>query len=338
MILMAALLAGGCGSPARAIRPVIYGDYDEGANAMKTAPMIYVIRIAEMDLTGDVRDVAKPPETGGPNAPTIPLHLARIKADVLITVRGEARKNIKFYSWIWASGSHGGPRLFHAHPGNHSVVFLRDEGGYAHTVGDYPSYDLELYRSWLPTLVRDWNSEKMNGVDPLARLVALRLRVEFESMTIKRLREGFGEDGPKVNHHWAGDMYDLVRVAGPLFVANQIDDTCLHSSNPSARFAACYVTAVYFPGRCEAYRAARVEGVGETLLSKRFLSCRAGERELIDDVRSGRVQWWDYRGARLTEARRRETLRVFASAMDRNVHRAACEVAEGSIPECAGVK
>jgi len=257
VLLTGVLLSGACGSPVSAIRPVIYADYDQAAAAMRTAPVILLVRIAGLRMTGEERNVAKPPEVGGPNAPTIPLHLARINADVLLTVRGGARTTVEFYSWIWASGKHGGPRLFHANPGGIRVIFLRDDGGYLHTVGDYPSYDLELYSNWLPALLSAWKSDQMSGAEPLERLVALRLRAELEGLTEKQLREDFGDEGPRVNHYWAIDMYDLVRIVGPFFVVTQMDDLCLHSGNPSARFAACFVTAQYFPGRCEAYQLAR---------------------------------------------------------------------------------
>lgn len=340
-MVIAALLACSCGSPALAIRPVIHANEDQAGEAMKTAPMIFVIRIADVDLTGDIRDVAKPAEVAGPRTPTIPLHLARIKADVLITARGAPRSKIEFYSWIWASGSHGGPRLFHAHPGNCTVVFLRDEGVYTHTVGDYPSYDLELRDGWMPAFEAAWKSGRLNGIDVVDRLVALRLKAEFESMTEKRLREGFGEKVPKVNYNWALDIRDLIRVAGPHFVATEIDKTCLHSTNPTARFAACYATAQNFPGRCEAYRVAlraAPNGVGEKLLAEQLQSCLSNEHFVIDDIRFARLQWWHAQGVTPTEAHRRATLRVFASAMDPAVRRAACEVAAGSLPECAGAR
>src|SRR5207245_5359540 len=63
-------------------------------------------------------------------------------------------------------------------------------------------------------------------------------------------------------------------------------DVC---SSDLARFAACFVTGEYFPGRCEAFRLARkatADGFGGDLLLKSFRSCRAGDREL-HDLRSG---------------------------------------------------
>jgi hypothetical protein len=337
-----ALLSVACGSPANAIRPVIYADDDEAAAAMRATPVILLVRIAGLKMTGDVRSVAKPPAVGGPMVPTIPLHLARINADVLLTVHGQVRTTVEFYSWIWASGSHGGPRLFHPNPGAIRVVFLREEGGYLHTVGDYPSYDLELRSNWLPVLLPAWNSGQESGADPLERLVALRLRAELEGLSENQLREDFGDDGPRVNHHWATDMFDLVRIVGPYFVVTHLDDICHHSRNPSARFAACFVTAQYFPGRCEAYQLARkatTDGFGGEFLAKLFRSCQARDRSLIDDIRSGAPP--RFYGSSLAPRHRRETLCVYAAAMDPGVHRVACEVAATTpeardIPECPG--
>jgi hypothetical protein len=164
---------------------------------------------------------------------------------------------VEFFSWILASGSHGVPRLFHPNPGAIRVIFLREEGGFLHTVGDYPSYDLELRSNWLPVLVPAWHSGQESGGYPVERLVALRLRAELEGLSESQLHEDFGDDGPRVNHDWANDMFDLERIAGPYFVVTRLDDICRHSTNSFARFAACFVAAEQFPGRCEAYQLAR---------------------------------------------------------------------------------
>jgi hypothetical protein len=336
------LLSVACSSPANVIRPVIYAQDDQAAFAMRSAPVILLVRIAVRSMTGDVRNVKKPPEVGGPMVPTIPLHLARINADTLLTLRGPVRGTVEFYSWVWASGSHGGPRLFHPNPGAIRVVFLRDEGGYLHTVGDYPSYDLELPSRWLPALLSAWNSGEESRADPLERLVALWFRAEFESLSESQLREDFGDDGPKVNHYWARDLGDLVRIVGPFFAVTQLDDICRYSTNPSARFAACLVTGQYFPGRCEAYHLAReatAGGIGGDFLAKALRSCESQDLGLIGDL--GRGDRWPqgFYGWSLAPQHRRETMRVYASAMDPGVHRVACEVAATTpeardIPEC----
>ncbi len=309
--------------------------------------MILVVRVSRLKMTGDVKIVDKPPETAGPMVPAIPLALARISAEVLIPVRGPARSTVEFYSWLWTSGKHGGPRLFHPDPGALRVVFLRDEGGYLHTVGDYPSYDLELSSRWLPALLSAWKSGEKSNADPLQRLVELRMRAEFESLPESQLREDFGEAGPRVNHNWAFDLPDLVGVAGPFFVASQIDDICRHSTNPSARFAACFVTAEFFPGRCAAYDLARNataadETVGDFMV-KRLCSCESLDRRLIADLSAGSEWTRGFFGWSMAPQHRRETMRVYASAMDPGVHHVACEVAAQTqaardIPECAALE
>ena len=191
-----------------------------------------------------------------------------------LKLRGSVGRTVEFYSWVWASGSHGGPRLFHPTPGSSHVIFLRQDGGYLHTVGDYPSYDLELRSRWLPALLSAWNSGEATGTDPLERLVALRFRAEFEGLSESQLREDFGDRGPIVNHYWATDLGDLVRIVGPFFVVAQLDDLCRHSTNPSARFAVCFVTGEYFPGRCEAYQlACFARSNRKRFFTKDMLSC-----------------------------------------------------------------
>jgi len=333
----------GCHSPASVIRPVIYAQNDEAASAMRSAPLIVLVRISTLSMTGDGKCVKKPPEVGGPMCPPIPLYLARIRADVLLALRGTVQDQVEFYSWIWASGSHGGPRLFRPAPGKIRVLFLRKEAGYWHTVGDYPSYDLELPSGWVPALLSDWKSGYENRLDPLERFVALRFRAEFEALSVGQLREDFDSDGPRVNHYWATDLADLVRVVGPLFVATQLDTICHHSANPSARLAACFVSGEYFPGRCGGFRLAQEAnsaGIGGDFLMRKFKSCQVADRDLPVDLLSGKLSRSRFGGWSFDFPHRREMLRVYASAMDRRVHLAACEVATKTseardIPECA---
>ena len=202
LVLVTSCFSAACNSASRAIVPVIYAQDDQAALAMKSAPTILLVKIASAKLI-TYRMVEKPPEVGGPMVPRIPLHLARIQGDVLLAVRGTVSNSVEFYSWIWASGSHGGPRLFHPYPGTYHVVFLRNEGPYLHTVGDYPSYDLKLPASWVPALLSDWKSGYDNHLDPLERLIALRFRAEFEALSVDQLREDLDSDGPRANHHWA---------------------------------------------------------------------------------------------------------------------------------------
>jgi hypothetical protein len=223
------------------------------------------------------------------------------------------------------------------------VIFLRPDGGYLHTVGDYPSYDLELFSRWLPALLSAWNSHADNGADPLEHLVALRFRAEFDGLSDSQLREKVGGEGPIPKDYYLRDLPDLVRLVGPFFVATQLDDICRHSTNPSGRFAACFVTGQEFPGRCEAYGFAReaiVEGIGDGLVARAFGSCEAQSRGLISDIRSDAPPRRGFYGWNVSPEHRRETMRVYASAMDAKVHVAACEVAAKTvesrdIPECS---
>lgn len=330
-----------CHSPASVMRPVIYAHDDEAASAMRSAPIILLVRISDSNLTGFGKCVAKPPEVGGPLCPTVPLHLARIKADVLITLRGPGQDQVEFYSWVWASGSHGGPRLFHPDRGGVRVIFLRKEGQYLHTVGDYPSYDLELPARWAPAIVSGWKSGIENRPDQLERLIALWFRAEFEPLSVDQLQEDFDSHGQRVNHYWANDMPDLARLVGPFFVVTQLDSICQHSANPSARVAACFVSGEYFPGRCEAFRlaqSANSAGIGGDFLRKKFSSCRVADRDVRAALRSGDLSRSRFGGWKLSH--RREALRVYASAMDNAVHLAACDLAArtsdaADIPECA---
>jgi hypothetical protein len=81
---------------------------------MKSAPVIVIAQVQSASLTSKrPREAEKPDGIGGPMARRIPLYLAKSTAKVLLTVRGAESKSIEFYSWVWASGKHGGPRLFH---------------------------------------------------------------------------------------------------------------------------------------------------------------------------------------------------------------------------------
>ena len=216
---------------------MIYAQDDEAALPMRSAPEILLVKISAAKLTGDTRTVAKPAEVGGPMTPTSPLYLARIRADILLKLQGSVGRSIEFYSWVWASGKHGGPRLFSPTPGSSHVIFLRLHSGYLHTVGDYPSYDVEISSRWLAPLLSFWDSGDDSYANPLERLVALRLRAEFDSLTNSHLHEEIGDQGPATRTYDLPGLPDLVRLVGPLFVATHLDDICLHSRNPSGRRA-----------------------------------------------------------------------------------------------------
>lgn len=328
-----------CNSPVSTIAPVMYADPDQSAFAMRSAPVVLVVKITDAQLISGERTVPKPPEVAGPRTPTIPLFLARIQADVLLTLRGSASNRVEFYRWVWASGMHGGPRLFHSNPGSNHVIFLRPEGHYLHTVGDYPSYDLELSSEWISSLRVLWNSQQKSGADPIERLIALRLRAEFDGLSDSQLQKAL--DGAPPHDYYLRGLGDLVRLIGPLFVANQLDDVCRYSAKPSMRIAACLVTAEYFPGRCQAYgiaSKAMAEDAGSSV-AKRLVGCETEADGLISDIRSDSSPCCRFYGWSVASEHRRETMRVYASAMDERVHVAACEVAARTaethdIPEC----
>jgi hypothetical protein len=304
--------------------------------------LVLVVRITKCDLVGDKKMVEKPPEVGGPMVPRIPLYLARIRADALLTLRGPRSGTVEFYSWVWASGSHGGPRLFHPSVGSGHVVFLRHEGPYLRTVGDYPSYDLELSSRWLPGMVASWASAENSGSDVFESLVAARLRAEFNSLAVQDLRQSAGGTGPVERDYFVRGLPDLVRLVGPLFVAVQLDDICQHSANPAGRAAACLVAYEYFPGRCDALEITHgvLEGLGVGGRPPRAAACPELDRQRISELRAG--QPGDYLGSTSARLSRREVLRLYASAMDAEVHAAACGIAasEGTrdLPECVGVQ
>lgn len=94
---------------------------------MKSAPTIIVAEIQRAKLFSKPREVEKPATIGGPMVPRIPLYLAEMSAKVLLSLRGSETGQIKFYSWVWASGKHGGSRLFHVYPGSIHVLFLKND-------------------------------------------------------------------------------------------------------------------------------------------------------------------------------------------------------------------
>ncbi|HXS93401.1 MAG TPA: hypothetical protein VN736_02285 [Candidatus Limnocylindrales bacterium] len=252
-----AVLSCGCNSPWRNLRPVVsMGDSDE-SGAMQAAGTIVAATIEHTDV-GGLRWAPKPPNTAGPQVRVIPLYLARIRAKVLFTVRGQAGSSVEFFSWVWASGSHGGPRLFHATEGSSHVLFLRRDGRYWRTVGDYPSYDLEIHSMWTSRLTAMWQAGELRELPPVERISALLLRAEVESATAGDVRNSLapypaGVDGV----FYVRGLFDLTRLMGPYRVATWVDALCREAKSAATRFAACSVAASNFPGRCDAVRQAQ---------------------------------------------------------------------------------
>ena len=280
-LLGAALTSAACHSPSRVIRPVIHASEEEKYQAMKTAPVIVLAEVTGYELVSGPKKVGKPADGRNP-AWMVPLYLARISADVKLALRGGLRGPIQLYSWVWASGQHGGERLFQPYPGYNHILFLRDEGGYLHTVGDYPHYDLEIRRNWLQEVAAGLQSVSPNGSDVFERIVAARLKAEFKTATVIS------------PNYWPLDGDDLAGLTSPFYVASVLDSLCRESLNRFARFAACEAIGSQLRGRCDAYRLARkadVEGVEAEFIGGAFQRCEALEPQIIDWFNKNR--WHD---------------------------------------------
>jgi hypothetical protein len=210
-----------------AIRPLIHANGEQKAAAMRGAPLIFLGKIQNTNLYSEPRQVEKPASVGGPMIPLIPLHLAKISAKPLLFMRGSNTGPVEFYSWIWASGKHGGPRLFHATPDSFHVLFLIPDAGYLHTVGDYPSYDIEIRSYCVPNFIAKWESGFLREADMLERIVAVLLKAELESVGEK-----------EASGYWLNTP-ELVELTSRKFVTGQLSRLCTSLPNPSGRTKAC---------------------------------------------------------------------------------------------------
>jgi hypothetical protein len=218
------LLIAGCRSPWDVIRPVIH-EGDGRIAAIKSAPTILLVEIQHTKLFTKPLEVEKPPTIGGPMVPRIPLYLAEISAKVLRTMRGGETGHIKFYSWVWASGKHGGPRLFHPLPGSAHVLFLKKDSGFLHTVGDYPNYDLEIPSGSLQKFLAEWDAGHGLGADLIKRIVGVVLEAELESI-------------PQISLNF-GDFAELEELTSPPFMTRQLDSICHGLTSSIGRTEAC---------------------------------------------------------------------------------------------------
>jgi len=165
---------------------------------------------------------------------------------------------------------------------------------------------------------------------------------EFEGLSASELRAAFNDGSPVPRDYYIGDLPDLVRIEGPFFVATQLDDVCRTSTSRFGRIAACGVTGREFPGRCQAYRlmkSADSEGITGNFVTRALSSCDAGSADLSRQLRANDLPLRGFYGWSLTPERRRVAMRLYASAMDREFHEAACEAAAPmpgarDIPEC----
>jgi len=230
MLGAAGLLTVGCRSPWDVIRPAIQAKDQDRIAAMKSAPMIVVAEVEDTNVFARPRSVQKPMEIGGPIASNIPLHLAQVSAKVLLTLRGSEVSRMQFYSWVWASGKHGGPRLFSPSPGSVHTLFLKEDSSYLHTVGDYPAYDVEIRSQWVPAFLASWKAGYAQGAELIERIVAVRLKAELESIPTGR-----GE-------YWL-DTEELAELTSQSFIASQLDSLCHVLTNPVGRVKACAALA-----------------------------------------------------------------------------------------------
>ena len=225
--LLTALLLAGCQSPGRLIRPIVSRDVHEIGARMREAPIIVLAEIMEAWQIISAREVPKPSQEFGPVASTIPLELVGMRARVPLVLRGSASSEITFYSWTWAGGKHGGPRLFHIHPGTVHVLFLRQEGPHLHTVGDYPAHDVELKKSQIPALTKRWQQSRAGALSDMERLTAALIETNLEM-----------PDSP-VPHHFTEIYTDVVDLAGVDFIQSQLAAHCRAFPTALGQAAAC---------------------------------------------------------------------------------------------------
>jgi len=327
-----AFLATGCNSPARSIRPVIHAYQDEKYAAMKSAPIVVLVEILDTKRAGANREVNKPPGLPGPQSPTIPLALLRISARVVLSLRGDQQGTVQLYCWRWAGQMHGGPRLFSPNRGSFHVLFLRREAGYLHTVGDYPTYDMEISPEAVSGLRAELKTNPPSEPHLFEGIVRASIIAELKSA-----------GNPGDLDHWL-DLGTLAGLTSPLYIASMLDSACRQFPNPRGQFAACLKTASSFDGRCNAYRIAMKADPARATkmnLQESFEYCRA---YLEHDLQRLRAREWPLcyldSGWRETAERRRLGIRYLASAIDPEIHEAACEMAammpeSRDIPECA---
>jgi hypothetical protein len=208
------------------IRPVIHASNEQKMAAMRSASLIFVVKIQSMDLYSEPRQVEKP-AAGGPMIPMIPLHLARISAKPLLFLHGRTTGPSEFYSWVWASGKHGGARLFHPTPDSVHVLFLTTDAGYLRTVGDYPSYDVQLPQQSVQNFIASWEAGVLRGADILERIAAIRLKSELERL-----------DEKEAQSYWLNTP-ELIELTSQPFITIQLSGLCASLTNPAGRARAC---------------------------------------------------------------------------------------------------
>jgi hypothetical protein len=209
------------------IRPIIHAKDEQKAAAMRSVSLVVLAEIKAVELFEKPQEVAKPPEVGGPMIPAIPLHLARISAKPLLIIDGTVNEPVEFYSWVWASGKHAGPRLFNPTPGSAHILFLMRDSGYLHTVGDYPAYDIEVRLQFVKKFIANWEAGLLRGADLLERIAGVRLKAELESL-----------DETEAPGYWLNTP-ELATLTTREFVTTQLSNLCAGLTNPGGRARAC---------------------------------------------------------------------------------------------------
>jgi len=209
------------------IRPVIHASNEQKMAAMRSASLIFVAKSQSLDLYSEPRQVEKPAAIGGPMIPMIPLHLARISPKPLLFLQGRATGPVEFYSWVWASCKHGGARLFHPTPESVHVLFLTTDSGYLRTVGDHPSYDVEVALQSVQHFIASWEAGVLRGADILEQIAAIRLKAELESL-----------DEKEATSYWLNTP-ELIELTSQAFIAAQLSGLCASLTNPAGRARAC---------------------------------------------------------------------------------------------------
>jgi hypothetical protein len=320
--LVTALVSPKSAGIALTLRPIIHASEEERYEAMRSAPVIVIGQLGNLQVIGFTPKVPKPSGIGGPNIPSIPMYLIQQTARVLATLRGEGRDTVEFYYWTYAIGKHGGPRLFNASPGSGHVLFLKEEGGLLRIVGDYPAYDLEITRGF----VAEFSSEADSEFDLFERIVAAHIRTHLKARVLDE-------------RYISGGIFEWIKLTSPFFVVSALDTYCRSFPHPPGQIAACTMTAVEFPGRCEGFRRAIELGSDNWLLKRWVAQCKA---DLTGQINAFRREGWPLLtyGWGQTAERHRLAMRLYASATEPPFHDAACEAAAAmpearDIPECA---
>jgi hypothetical protein len=117
--------------------------------------------------------------------------------------------------------------LFHTEPESVHVLFLAQDSGYLHTVGDYPAYDVEVRLPFVQPFITNWDAGYLHGADLLERVSAVLLKAELESL-----------DEAEAAKYWL-NSWELVTLTSREFVATQLSNLCTTLTNPGGRAKAC---------------------------------------------------------------------------------------------------